>query len=129
MAREFELEHMKQLYQQILDLKLDYTHMLEAGYDAIFFHFDGKIVGGNQALADLCACSVEETFGLNAFRFFPPETLAVVMEKLKKGSEEPYEIDAHTMYGKPLRVSVWGMNFLLEGQLGRVIGVKKIRDL
>lgn len=129
MTKESEIDDLRSLRKQIEKLDLDYSHMIEAGYDGILFHFDGKIVEGNEAFAEMIECAPEETIGLNAFKLYPPESIQVVMQKLQEASEEPYEVTGLTLTGKEIRVSIWGMNFFMNGQMGRVIATKKIRDL
>ena len=126
---EFDKLRLKAVRKKISELNLDYSHMTDAGYDGILFHFNGEIVEGNEAFANTIGCTQEETVGLNAFQLYPPESIAVVMQKLQEASEEPYEVAAHTLKGKPFLVSIWGMNFELNGEMGRVIATKKIRDL
>lgn len=128
MSTETEKEDLRTLGKQIEKLGLDYNHMLEAGYDGIVYHFDGQIVQGNQAFADMIECTVEDTIGLNAFKLYPPESIDTVMKNLQEATEDPYEVEALTMTGKQFRVSIWGMNFYMNGQMGRVIGTKKVGD-
>jgi len=108
MAKKTGHEEQRFLRNQILELGLDYSHMTEAGYDGILSHFGGTIVEGNEAFARMIECAREETIGLNAFKLYPPENIDVVMQKFKGAPEEPYEVAAITLKGKPFLVNIWG---------------------
>lgn len=114
------------LRKRVAELNLDYDPMRRAGYEAFVVHFNGLIVEANRAFADLIECPVDEVIGLNAFELYPPESVRIVLQKLREGSQEPYEVMGMTRKGRPFPVRIWGMNFRMGELAGRVIAVKAL---
>ena len=126
---EMQKAEAQNLRKRVTELELDYSNMVDAGYDGILIHFNAIIVEANEAFASMIECSREETIGLNAFELYPPESIKTIMQKLKEGAEEPYEVAGITRKGNAILVSVWGKNFQMGEMTGRVIATKKIKDL
>lgn len=129
MAFNTAMDEVKSLRKRVANLDLDYSHMEKVGYDGILVHFNAIIVEANEAFAQMIECSREEVIGLNAFTLYPHESIETIMQKLKEGAEEPYEVEGITRKGNRILVSVWGMNFQMGEMAGRLIATKKIKDL
>ena len=115
--------------ERALAQNIDYSRLTKSGYEALVIHFHGTIVWGNEAFAEIVDCAVKDIPGINAWTLYPPESIKVVMEKLSEASEEPYEVAAMTVKGQPLLVRLEAVNFMMSGEPGRVMGVKKLKNL
>ena len=71
MGSDTERKDMKRLYQQILDLKLDYAYIVEAGYDAIFFTLTERLLAAIKLLPTCASVHWRKPIASTLFAFPP----------------------------------------------------------
>jgi PAS domain S-box-containing protein len=67
----------------------------EATFEGIVIHDKGKMLDVNQAIADMLGYNVDELIGLSAENLVAPESLDLLRENLKSGTEKTIRINRH----------------------------------
>jgi PAS domain S-box-containing protein len=96
------------------------------GFEAVCIHVDSVIVAANPAFCALTGYGPDEVLGLNAWILFPPGSLSVIMEKLKKRDEGPYDVLAIDSNGDGMTVRLRPHNLEVAGQPARAVAVKRL---
>ncbi|MBU1671665.1 MAG: PAS domain S-box protein [Actinobacteria bacterium] len=100
--------------------------LADAAFEAIVILDQGTILAVNQAFADLFGVEAAEVVGTSALDLAAPETRALVMEKMREGSEEPYRAMGMRSDGSTFPMELRGRSIPLHG---RTVRATAIRDL
>lgn len=102
--------------------------LLEGDYQAILFHSSSTIITANQPMAELTGYSIDELQGFNAWSLFPPQSAAIVTEKLKTKSEEPYQVMVRRKDGSLALMELKGINMEVAGEHVRAILARPVEE-
>ncbi|MFC1673698.1 PAS domain-containing protein [Pseudomonadota bacterium] len=93
---------------------------------AVAIHFHSEIVDCNQQFFDLTGYTSDEVIGANAWMFFPPESIKILIEKIQEKSTDPYQVMAMKRDGEEYRVEITAQNIPLGGEEARAVLVRAV---
>ncbi len=102
--------------------------LAESTFEGIAIAESGRIVDTNQQFARMLGLRAEEVIGRHAGDFATDESRPAVLEHIRSGSEEPYEITARRPDGTTFEVEVRGRNMPYRGRLLRVTAVRDVTE-
>ncbi len=98
----------------------------DASFGGIIIHEQGLILDCNRALADITGYSSEELIGMDGFKLISPATLGRVLENIKAGYSEAYEVEGVRKNGSIYPLAIRGKNVVYKGREVRVIEFRDI---
>lgn len=98
----------------------------EATFGGIVIHDQGLILDCNQALADMTGFTVEELIGMNGLTLIAPCSLDLVLQHMKNGYDQRYEIEGIRKDGTVFPLSVRGKTIHYKG---RAVRINEFRDI
>ncbi|HXU80305.1 MAG TPA: ATP-binding protein [Polyangia bacterium] len=113
-----ELEREKERFRELSD----------AAFEGLAIHDNGIIVDCNQALAKMLGYEVSDLVGQSALMFGAPETHALVLERIKSDSREPYEALGLRKDGSKFAAEVRGAPIHYQGRMLRVTAIRDISE-
>ena len=114
--------------QQLLESEERFRARQDASIGGIAIHEQGIIIDCNQRLAELSGYSTTELIGMNGLDLFAPECREQVIEKMRKGVEQPYDAEGILKDGTRRQFSVCGKNIPYRGRTVRVTEVSDITE-
>ncbi len=100
----------------------------DAAFEAIGIHDWGQVLDANQALADLFGYSLAELIGMDGWQLFTPESRDLIQQRIRQGTEEPYEVTGVRKDGTRLIVEVRGRDTLYRGRPARVVAIRDLTE-
>ncbi len=104
--------------------------LTDAAFEAVVIHQDGVIVVANRAAEQAARVGPGGLVGKKLFDFIAPESLPMVLEKIRQGSEEPYDSFGRRSDGSiyPLEVQVRVGPISVNGAPARVAAVRDVTE-
>jgi PAS domain S-box-containing protein len=123
--RILELEKKKSIHRKITrelqDSEERFRALSDATFGGVIIHDQGLILDCNQGLSDLTGFTIEELVGMNGLDLIAPDSLAQVLENIKSGYEQRYEVEGVRKDGSIYDLAIKGKNTPYKGQEVRVI--------
>jgi len=123
-----ERERSQYLQQKLTRNGIRAEDFLQDGYQAVLFHSSSTIITANQAMAELTGYSRAELEGFNAWSLFPPQSAAIVTEKLQTKSEQPYQVLVRRKDGSLAMMELKGINMEVAGEHVRAILARPVEE-
>ncbi len=98
----------------------------EAAIEGIVIHENGVIVDANTAFEKLLGYSLSELIGMSVVDLAAEESRALIEEKVRSETEEPYEAFGLRKDGTTLRVTISSKDHMYKGRRVRVAAVHDI---
>jgi PAS domain S-box-containing protein len=105
-----------------------FRQLSEATFEGIAIHENGIILLANTNLARMFGYELRELIGMAVSRLSAPETRELVAEKVRSGSEKPYEALGLRRDGTRFWGEVQGKATLCHGRTMRVTAVRDISE-
>lgn len=102
--------------------------LVDATLEGIVIQDRGEHLLTNPAFARMLGYEPEEIVGLTAWNFLGPESHDLVREKIRQGSEEPYEAVGIRKDGTRIDVEIRGRATTYQGRPVRVVAIRDISD-
>jgi PAS domain S-box-containing protein len=100
----------------------------EASFEGIVVNDQGRHLAVNAAFVAMMGYSYEEAVRMTALDFTAPEYHDLVLEKIRSGDEQPYEVIDMRKDGSRFPAEVRGRNMPYQGRMVRVIAVRDITE-
>ena len=100
--------------------------LVEGAFEGIAISVDGKVVECNHAFADIFGYTMAESIGIDPSVLAAPASLALIEDKIRSGSSEPYVAEGTRKDGTPIVCELLGRNAVYQGQRARVTGVRDV---
>jgi PAS domain S-box-containing protein len=95
--------------------------LAEAAVEGILIHDNGVILDANRGLAEMFGYEVDELIGRDVYETLPtPESLETIMEHIRSGSIERYEIEGRRKDGTTIIAEITGRAIMYRGRQLRV---------
>lgn len=120
---EAEIRRLERIRSKI---NIDINNYLTDGYEAVALHSSSIILEVNQACADMFGYTRDELIFMNAWKFFPLDSVKDLMHHLVTKSQAPYRVKANNKDGSLFTVELKGYDFEIEGEPVRSVLLKKI---
>jgi PAS domain S-box-containing protein len=122
----YDLTERKKAEQALLDSEGRFRAMSEGTTDGVVMNENGVIIDANHAVAKMWGGTIEELIGLPALSLVAEDDRAKLADRVRLGSDEPYEISALRKDGTNFPAEISGSSVMY---LGRPVRVASIRDL
>lgn len=121
-----DITEMKRAEEELVESEARYRTFMSASFSGIGIHDFGVFVEVNQGLADLSGYTVDELIGMQSIQLVAPEYRDLVMENIKSGSEEPYDIEALHKNGSRKYLEIHGKNIPFRNKMMRITEFRDI---
>jgi PAS domain S-box-containing protein len=98
----------------------------EASFGGVAIHDNGLILDCNQGLSNITGYSSSELVGMDGLNLIAQASLERVLENIKSGHEERYEVEGIRKDGSNYPLSVRGKNVIYKGKDVRIIEFQDI---
>jgi PAS domain S-box-containing protein len=102
--------------------------LADALFDAVFVHVDGRIVEVNHAFETTFGYAPVEAVELTVFDITAPENHELVIERVRRESEERYELVGVTKSGEGRHMEVCGRTIPYGERTARVVAARDITE-
>jgi len=100
----------------------------EASFGGVIIHDKGLILECNQGLSDMTGFSHEELIGMNGLNLIAPDSLDTVVQNIRRGFDQRYEVEGVRKDGSVYPLSIQGKNVTHKGLPVRVIEFRDITE-
>ncbi len=98
----------------------------EASFGGVIIHDNGLILDCNQGLSDMTGYTSDELIGMNGLQLIAPAYLDRVLNNIKTGYTERYEVDGIRKDGSLFPLSIKGKNVVYKDRNVRVVEFQDI---
>ncbi len=101
----------------------------EATWEGIVIHKNGMAIQFNQIFLDMFGIEAEEILGGNMLeKIFPPESRAMVQQRIDENNTDPYEVTARKKNGEEFPVEIRLREIEFKGHPVRVAAIRDLTD-
>lgn len=112
--------------QAIKESEERFRQLSEAGFEGVVINIDGKVVDCNSAFARMFGYEPKDVIGTVPVNLSPPESEAIIMAHIRRGSEDVYEAMGRKKDGTLFPIEIQGRAILHHGMNARVTAVRDI---
>ncbi len=123
-----DITHIRQADQALRDSEGRYRSLLEATFESIIIHQEGRVVDVNQAFERMFGYSREAIIGQSALLLVAEESRDLVQRHLLAGVEEPYEAIGLRQDGTTFSSEIRAKRLVYQGRQAHVAAVRDITD-
>ncbi|MES2732282.1 MAG: PAS domain S-box protein [Bacteroidota bacterium] len=123
-----DVTQLRQKEQLLLESQERFHKLSQASFDGIAIHDQGIIVECNEKLAEIFDYSQEMLIGSSAFTYFTTESLAIILENVKRQNETPYEATGIRKDGSFFPVEMTGKPIMYGNRELRITTVRDITE-
>ena len=106
-----------------------FRRLSESAFEGVYIHDNGVMLEGNAAVARIFGYRLDEMIGQNVFDLvLTPESRTLVEERIRSGSQEPYEITARRKDGSIVIGEITGRPAMYLGRRARVATINDITE-
>jgi two-component system cell cycle sensor histidine kinase/response regulator CckA len=102
--------------------------LVDCAFEGIAISVEGKLLECNRALSEMFGYTLAEWKQLEHAQFATPESAAVMEEKIRTGSTEPYVVEGRRKDGSRIVCELLGRNATYQGRRARVTGVRDVTE-
>ena len=115
--------------EQLRESEERFRRLIEASNEGIVLHDNGIVLDISPRFAEMVGYSAEELMGKNLLEFIAaPGWEHVLIERVRAGSEEPYEMMGRHKNGTPIAVEIQARATTYHGRRVRVAAVRDITE-
>ncbi len=103
-----------------------YRLISEASFEGIVINIDGKVVDCNSAFARMFGYAPDEIIGKVPFDLSPPESHAIILDHIRRESEEVYDVVARKKDGTLFNIEMRGRSIIYQGVKARITAMRDI---
>lgn len=125
-----DITERKEMEQVLLESKERYRTLHEASFGGIFIHDQGIVLDCNQGLSEITGYTFDELIGMDALNtLIAPDWRETVLQNIKSGFSEPYEVEGVRNDGSTYPLYVQGRDLPHEGRIIRAVEYRDITEL
>lgn len=117
-----------QTTEQLLESEERFKALSDASFGGIIIHDKGLILDCNQGLSDMTGFTIDELVGMNGLNLIEPDSLEQVLENIKNGYDQRYEVEGVRKDGSAYPLAIKGKNIPYKGHEVRVIEFNDITE-
>ncbi|BAY31837.1 multi-sensor signal transduction histidine kinase [Nostoc carneum NIES-2107] len=123
-----EIAERQRAEQASQESEMRFYALVDAMFEGILIHDQGKIIEANAGLARIFGYTLEEMIGKSADDFLTPESVATVLHYAENQYETPYELTGFKKDGTLIQLEVIGKQSWYHGQSVRISAVRDITE-
>lgn len=105
-----------------------FKRLSEASSEAVIIHHEGTIIDTNERMSEMSGYSSDELIGMNLTNLVQPESVDSLVERIRKPSGRPFQLNAKTKDNRMFPVEVRGKYVPFANGLFRVVLVKDMTE-
>ncbi|MDB4900510.1 MAG: domain S-box, partial [Gemmatimonadetes bacterium] len=118
-----------QAEEQLRESEERFRRLTEAAFEGVLIHDAGVVLAANPAFARIFGYGVDELVGRNLLDLIPtPESRAIIVEHMRNGSDETYEVTGRRKDGTLLVAEITARPFSYQGRLARVATINDVTE-
>jgi PAS domain S-box-containing protein len=119
----------RQAEETLLESEERFRRLSEAAFEGVYIHENGVLREGNAAVARIFGYELDELIGQNVFDLIlTPESRELVLERIRSGSQTPYEIIGKRKDGSLVIGEITGRPAMYRGRPARVATINDITE-
>jgi PAS domain S-box-containing protein/putative nucleotidyltransferase with HDIG domain len=118
----------KQAKEALQESEQRFSVLSAAAFEGIVISDRGQIIDANEQLAAMLGYERSEMMGLTVENFVAPESLELVLQHMRSGSEEPYEHLSLRKDGSTFPVEIRAKSLPYKGRIVRVTAIRNITE-
>ncbi len=127
-ARVEEMER-RRGEEELRESEERFRRLSEASIEGIIIHDRGVVLDVSNRFASMFGYEVEDLIGKQVLDFLPaPEWVPVILERVRTGSEQPYEMMGMRKDGTYVSVEIHARSTVYHGRQARVAAVRDITE-
>jgi PAS domain S-box-containing protein len=123
-----DLTERKRTEQALHESEQRFSVLSAAAFEGIVISDKGQIIDVNEQLAAMLGYERSEMIGCTVEKFVASESLELVLQHIRSGSEEPYEHLALRKDGSTFPVEIRAKSFPYKGRIVRVTAIRDITE-
>ncbi len=123
-----DISERKKAEQAIRESEARYRQLSEAGFEGIVINIEGKVMDCNAAFARMFGYEPEEIIGKVPLDLSPPESHAIIMDHIRRGSEEVYDVVGRKKDGTLFHIEMQGRAITYRGQKARLTAMRDVTE-
>jgi two-component system cell cycle sensor histidine kinase/response regulator CckA len=123
-----DITEIKRAYLQLAEAEARFLAMTEASFEGLTISVANRVVVANQAFAQMLGMTVTEVIGVSPADVTTPESAEVIVQRMRAGSTEPYEVVAVRKDGTTFPCEILGRNITYRGQPARLSGFRDLTE-
>jgi PAS domain S-box-containing protein len=123
-----DITERKRAEQALREGEERFRMLSEASFEGIWIHDQGKILDLNRTMAAMFGYEPAELIGRNVLELAAPESRALILEKIRAESEEPYEAVGIRKDGTRFHGEIIGRTIPWYGRKCRVTAIRDITE-
>ncbi|PLY02211.1 MAG: hypothetical protein C0624_09125 [Desulfuromonas sp.] len=120
------LQERNDALKELKHSEMRFKALHEASFGGVIIHDNGLILDCNQGLVDMTGYGNQELIGMDGLKLIAPGSLETVLQHIKEGYEERYEVEGMRKDGSTYPLSIKGKNVTYLGRNVRVIEFQDI---
>jgi len=128
MARGQHLTQIELQARELGESEARFRNLLDASFETIIVHKEGLILDANPAVEGLMGYKPSEIIGKSSLDFIDAKYHPKILETIRTGSSEPYEVLLRHKNGSALHAELRGKTQWYRGQLVRVVAIRDITE-
>jgi PAS domain S-box-containing protein len=121
-----DITERKMAEQKLEESIMRFRRLSEAGFEGIVISEQGIFVDANTRMAEMLGCAFSDLIGRKISDFVAPESMDSVLDHIRSGSEERYELFAKRKDGSIFPVEAQGKSLPYEGRMLRITAIRDI---
>jgi diguanylate cyclase (GGDEF)-like protein/PAS domain S-box-containing protein len=123
-----DITERKMAEQKLEESIMRFRRLSEAGFEGIVISEQGIFVDANTRMAEMLGCAFSDLIGRKISDFVAPESMDSVLDHIRSGSEERYELFAKRKDGSIFPVEAQGKSLPYEGRMLRITAIRDITE-
>jgi PAS domain S-box-containing protein/putative nucleotidyltransferase with HDIG domain len=123
-----DITERKRAEEALIESEERFSTLAAASFEGIVISDKGRVIDCNEQLATILGYEQSEIVGLEVNKFVAPESLGIVLEHIKSGSEEPYEHLSLRKDGTKFPVEIRAKSIPFKGRQVRVTAIWDITE-
>lgn len=125
-TRNLKNQNLRKAIKKAEESEIRYKALHDASFGGIAIHENGIILDCNKCLEEITGYSYDELIGMNGFHLFAESQRKIVLERVARGYNKPYESVGVKKNGQifPARLNARNIKYR-----GRVVRIVEVRDI
>ena len=103
-----------------------FKRLSEASSEAVIIHHEGIIIDANEHMCELSGYTNAELIGMHVTKLVQPESVDTLVERVRKPSDRPFQLNAKTKDNRMFPVEVRGKYVPFANGMFRVVLIKDL---
>ncbi len=128
LSRNSSVKQIEQQSRELIETDERYRNLLNASFETLLVHIDGRIIDTNPSVEQLIGYRPEEVIGTSVLDYIEPTYHQQVIASYRNNIADPYETLLRHRNGASIHVEIRGKAQWYRGQLVRVAAIRDVTE-